>query len=114
MPKEGPPELPWPDEYSSPNYEWPVVPPPPPGAITRITEAAEERGGRAIKEAHSDRYVTMKQPSGDGEAMVNRKISRCECRRRALAAIPTRAGDPIRVCVICDAVDLWPLTGMVP
>lgn len=112
MPKN-PPNLPWVnDNPDDPNYEWPVVDAPSPGAVHRIMGDAEEQGGRGIRESHADRFVTMKQPSADGEQMVNRKVARCECRRRALVSLPTRAGDPIRVCVICDSVHHWPLVGM--
>lgn len=105
-----PPDLPWPDEYNDPDYEWPVAERPDPGAIQLISQAAVEQGGRAIREAHADRYVTMKQPSADGESMVNRRVARCECRRKAMISVPTRAGDPITVCIICDNVNRWPLT----
>lgn len=109
--KKDAPTLPWPDEYSGPNYEWPVLEPPSPGAIALIARSAEVQGGRAIKEAHADRYITMPMPAADGESMVNRKVARCECRRRAQVAVPHPGGDPLRVCVICDGVNRWPTAG---
>jgi hypothetical protein len=105
-----PPELPFNDEWKHPDYEWPVCERPDPGAIQLISDAVVEDGGRALREPHADRYVTMQQPSADGEKMVNRRVSRCECRRKAQVSVPTRAGDPVTVCIICDNVNRWPLT----
>lgn len=110
MPKTPPPDLPFNEEWKHPDYEWPVCDRPDPGAIQLISDAALGHGGRAIREPHADRYVTMKQPTADASAMVNRRVARCECRRKALVSVPTRAGDPITVCVICDNVNRWPTT----
>lgn len=108
---KGPPSLPWPNEWSRPDYEWPMVDGPSPQSIVLIEESVAAHGGRSIKEAHADRYVTMALPADDGERMVQRKVQRCECKRRAQVAVPNGAGDPIRVCIICDSLQKWPAAG---
>jgi hypothetical protein len=112
MAKSEPPELPLPKGMTNPDYEWPVIEPPDHGAIALISQAAAAQGGRAIKEAHADRFVTMKLPTGDGDAMVQRKVARCECRRRALVAVPVEKTNPVVACIICDSIHRWPTAGV--
>lgn len=110
------PEAHWNPAWNSPNYEWPVTPTPDAALVARIGELVTDEGGRLNEEAHADRAVTMTFPNKSVPGTSLRKQQpRAECRRRALVTIPDkrkpflgRRPDPLKVCVVCDAVHLWP------
>lgn len=104
-----PPTAPWDDAWNEAGYTWPLVEAPSAPDVTKISLICEAAGGRAIKEPHADRSVVMEFPNNAVPGtVVRRKVARCECRRRGLVAVPSQSGDPVRVCVICDAVNRWP------
>lgn len=99
----------WNEEWSAPNYEWPTTPIPDVGIVERLGKRVVAFGGRAIKEAHADRGVVMSFPNGVVPGThIRKQIPRAECRRRAQIMIPHVADDPLKACIVCDAVHLWP------
>jgi hypothetical protein len=99
----------WNDAWSDEKYEWPVTPVPDSAVVEGLGKRIVARGGRAAKEAHADRGVTMEFPNGAAPGTrIRKQITRTECRRRALVTLPDTEKAPLRVCVVCDAVHLWP------
>ena len=99
----------WKKEWSAESYEWPVTPSPGADVVERLGKQAITRGGRAIKEAHADRGVVMDFPNAAVPGSRFRaQVTRAECRRRAQIMVPRAESDPLKVCIVCDAVDLWP------
>lgn len=116
------PTLEWNEAWDNKDYEWPVVPSPDSTIVDALGEKAIASGGRAVKEAHADRSVTMafKNPAFPN-TQIRKQVPRAECRRRAQVSLPLApdtvpaAGtpprensDPLKVCVVCDSVHLWP------
>lgn len=112
----------WDDAWSHEDYEWPVVQNPAADKVEALKKTVIADGGRAVKEAHADRSVTIdfanKAVPG---TRIRKQVSRAECRRRAqimapmapdtepAANTPPRENsDPLKVCVVCDSVHLWP------
>jgi hypothetical protein len=118
----------WNDEWSHKDYEWPVVPNPDAGVIEQLGKTVVTRGGRLLKEAHADRSITMDFPNGASPGTrIRKQVTRAECRRRsqvmtplapdeepAADTPPRENSDPLKVCVVCDAVHLWPLVTTAP
>lgn len=116
------PTLDWNEEWSHENYEWPVTSMPDTATVERIGQDAIALGGRVVKEAHADRGVVMDFPNPAVPGVrVRKQVPRCECRRRAqiMAPVPPdtepapdtpprEKSDPLKVCVVDDAVHLWP------
>lgn len=99
----------WKDEWNDPNYEWPVTPTPEPAVVEQLGKRVVASGGRAVKEAHADRSVVMSFPNeAQPGTRLRKRVERAECRRRAQVMAPTADGEPLKVCVVCDAVHLWP------
>lgn len=115
----------WKPEWGNPDdptYEWPVTHSPNPVVVDSLGKEVIALGGRAIAEAHADRGVVMDFPNKAVPGVrVRKKVPRAECRRRSQLMTPvppdTRPApdtpprgnsDPLRVCVVCDAVHLWP------
>lgn len=99
----------WKKEWSVESYEWPVTPSPSAAVVERLGKQAITRGGRAAKEAHADRGVVMDFPNtAVPGSRIRAQVTRAECRRRAQIMVPTAESDPLRVCVVCDSVHLWP------
>lgn len=100
----------WNDDWNDPNYAWPVTSVPDAAVVEQLGKAVVARGGRAVKEAHADRSVVMDFPNGAAPGTrIRKQVPRAECRRRAQITLPEVANDPLKVCVVCDAVHLWPL-----
>lgn len=103
------PEAPWNEAWNHPDYQWPVTSVPDAAVVERLKKTVVVGGGRAGKEAHADRGVTMEFPNGAVPGTrIRKQVPRAECRRRALVVIPNVAKEPLKVCVVCDAVHLWP------
>lgn len=116
------PTLEWNDEWSDEHYEWPVTVAPEPAVVDQLGKEVVALGGRAVKEAHADRGVVMDFPNKAVPGVhVRKQVPRSECRRRAqlMAPVPPDTepapdtpprenSDPLKVCVVCDAVHLWP------
>lgn len=99
----------WDDAWSDKNYEWPVTAVPDAAVVERLGKTIVARGGRSMKEAHADRGVVMDFPNGAVPGTrVRKQVPRAECRRRAQVMITDVANEPLKVCVVCDAVHLWP------
>lgn len=98
----------WNDDWNDPNYEWPVTSVPDAAVVEKLGKRVVLRGGRAIKEAHADRGVVMDFPNGPTGTRIRKQVPRAECRRRAQLTLPDAVDDPLKVCVVCDAVHLWP------
>lgn len=101
--------LDWNDAWSAKSYEWPVTPIPDSDVIEQLGDPGGFRLG-GLKEAHADRGITMDFPNKVVPGTRLRKqIIRAECNRRAQININLGLGDsPLKVCVVCDAVNLWP------
>jgi hypothetical protein len=115
----------WKPEWGNPDdptYEWPVTPSPDSAVVDQLGKDAIALGGRAVKDAHADRGVVMDFPNKAVPGVkVRKQVPRAECRRRAqiMAPLPPDTApasgtpprdnsDPLKVCVVCDAVHLWP------
>lgn len=112
----------WDDAWNDKNYEWPVTAVPDAAVVERLGKTVVARGGRAMKEAHADRGVVMEFPNGAVPGTkIRKQVPRAECRRRAQVMAPVAPdtepapdtpprenSDPLKVCVVCDAVYLWP------
>jgi len=112
----------WDDDWSHEDYEWPVVSNPSPAEVEALGKTVVLNGGRAIKEAHADRSVTMDFANAAmSGTRIRKQVNRAECRRQAqimtplapdtepAADTPPRDNiEPLKVCVVCDAVHLWP------
>lgn len=98
----------WKDEWSAIDYEWPVTAVPDASAVEHLGERIVATGGRAMKEPHADRGTMMDFPNGTGR--IRKQVPRAECRRRAQIMVPPTdpPGSALKVCVVCDAVYLWP------
>lgn len=109
-----PPELEFKEAWKLKSYEWPVTSIPNAATVTDIGKVALSKGGRIKTESHADRAQTMKFPN---EAIpgtsIKKQISRAECRRRAQITLPD-GKEPMLVCVVCDAVHLWPKIAVAP
>lgn len=102
----------WNDDWNAPSYAWPVTSVPDAAVVEQLGKCAVTHGGRAIKEAHADRGITMDFPNGAVPGTrIRKQVPRAECRRRALVAVPVEDASPVKVCVVCDAVHLWPNSG---
>lgn len=107
-------EAEWNEAWSAPDYEWPVTSVPDTAVVERLGKEVVARGGRASKEAHADRGVVMDFPNGANPGTrIRKQVMRAECRRRAQVTLTDVAEEPLKVCVICDAVHLWPDTQQV-
>lgn len=116
------PEAPWDDSWNDPDYQWPVTSLPDASIVDQLGKTVVSHGGRAVKEAHADRGVTMDFPNGAVPGTrIRKQVPRAECRRRAQVMTPLAPdtdpaadtpprenSDPLKVCVVCDAVYLWP------
>lgn len=100
--------LPWDDAWSDENYEWPVTSVPDAAVVEQLGKTVVAHGGRANKEAHADRGVVMEFPNGATGQRLRKQVPRAECRRRAQVTLVDVAEEPLKVCVVCDAVHLWP------
>lgn len=100
----------WQKEWEDKDYEWPVVARPDANIVEQLGKTVIARGGRAVKEAHADRNVTLDFPNpAFPETKIRKQVPRSECRRRAQVVIPRPdEGEPIKVCVVCDSMHLWP------
>lgn len=99
----------WNDAWSIETYVWPVVPVPDAAIVEQLGKDVVRRGGRAAKEAHADRGITMDFPNGAVPGTrIRKQIPRSECRRRAMVTLTDVSDVPVKVCVVCDAVHLWP------
>lgn len=99
----------WNDEWSEPDYEWPVTSIPDTAVVEQLGKSIVAHGGRANKEAHADRGVVMEFPNGAVPGTrIRKQVPRAECRRRAQVTLADVADEPLKVCVVCDAVHLWP------
>lgn len=104
------PEAYWNPAWSAKSYEWPVTSTPDTAEVSDVSRGIIEDGGRALQEAHADRGITMTFPNAAvPNTMIRKSQSRAECRRRAMVVIPDVADSPLKVCVVCDAVHLWPV-----
>jgi hypothetical protein len=106
--------LEWKDEWSAPDYEWPVTSIPDASVVDALGKGVVSRGGRANKEAHADRSIVMEFLNGAMPGTrIRKRVPRAECRRRAMVTTPIPPIDELppgtlKVCVVCDAVHLWP------
>lgn len=101
--------LPWNDEWSAPDYEWPVTSVPDVATVEHLGKTVVSRGGRAVKEAHADRSIVMDFPNNANPGTrIRKQVTRAECRRRAQVTFVDVADEPLKVCVVCDSVHLWP------
>lgn len=99
----------WNEAWSAPDYEWPVTSVPDAAVVEQLGKTIVARGGRAGKEAHADRGVVMDFPNGAVPGTrIRKQVTRAECRRRAQVTLTDVADEPLKVCVVCDAVHLWP------
>jgi len=112
----------WDDAWSHEDYEWPVVSNPSAEAVDALSKTVVTLGGRAVKEAHADRSITMDfENRAVPGTRIRKQVGRTECRRRAqimtpvapdtepAADTPPRANsDPLKMCIVCDSVHLWP------
>lgn len=99
----------WKDEWSEPDYAWPVTLVPDASIVEQLGKLVVTNGGRASKEAHADRGVVMDFPNGAVPGTrIRKQVPRAECRRRAQVTLTDVAKEPLKVCVVCDAVHLWP------
>lgn len=104
------PTLDWKDEWSHENYEWPVTSVPDADIVDQLGKRVVGRGGRANKEAHADRSIVMDFPNdARPETRLRKRVPRAECRRRAQITLTDVTKEPLKVCVVCDAVHLWPV-----
>lgn len=103
------PELEWKEEWSAPDYQWPVTSIPDAAVVEQLGKTIVSSGGRAAKEAHADRGITMDFPNAaQPGTRIRKQVPRAECRRRAQVTMADVADEPLKVCVVCDAVHLWP------
>jgi hypothetical protein len=107
-------EAEWNEDWNDPSYAWPVTPVPDAAAVEQLGKRVVATGGRAVKEAHADRGITMDFPNAAAEGTrIRKQVPRAECRRRAQVTLIGVAKEPVKVCVVCDAVHLWPsMTGV--
>lgn len=99
----------WNAAWSHPDYAWPVTSVPDATVVELLGERVVNGGGRASKEAHADRGVVMDFPNGAVPGTrIRKQVPRAECRRRAQVTLTDVAKEPLKVCVVCDAVHLWP------
>lgn len=98
----------WNDDWSHEDYVWPITSVPVAAVVEDLGKAVVARGGRANKEAHADRSIVMDFPNGATGTRLRKHVPRAECRRRAQVTLPDVAEEPLKVCVVCDAVHLWP------
>lgn len=99
----------WNEEWSAPDYQWPLTAVPDADVVDSLGKRVVLDGGRAVKEAHADRGVVMDFPNGAIEGTrIRKQVPRSECRRRAQVVLADVAEEPLKVCVVCDAVYLWP------
>ena len=102
-------EAEWNDAWSEPDYEWPGTSIPDAAVVEQLGKTIVNRGGRANKEAHADRSIVMDFPNGAMPGTrIRKRVPRAECRRRAQVTLVDVAEEPLKVCVVCDAVHLWP------
>lgn len=95
----------WNEAWSASDYQWPVTSIPDPAIVEQLGKRVAAIGGRAIKEVHADRSVVMDFPGGATPGMrIRKQVPRAECRRRGQIMLI----DALKVCVVCDAVNLWP------
>lgn len=101
--------LDWDEAWSDKDYAWPVTSVPDASVVEQVREEVIASGGRALGEAHADRGITMDFPNGAVPGTrIRKQVPRGECRRRAQVLFPNVAKAPLKVCVVCDAVHLWP------
>ena len=101
----------WDNAWNHKDYEWPVTPVPDAAIVEQLGKTIIARGGRAVTEAHADRSVVMDFPNGAVPGTrVRKQVPRAECRRRAQVMLTDVAEEPLKVCVVCDAVHRWPAT----
>lgn len=115
-------EAPWNDEWSHPDYQWPVVPIPGGAVMEQLGKTVVASGGRALSEAHADRGVTMEFANGaQPGTRIRKQVTRAECRRQAQIMVPVppdfdpapdtpprENAEPVKVCIACDSAHLWP------
>ena len=101
----------WDNDWSDPSYVWPVTSVTDAIVVEQLRKRVAATGGRAMNEAHADRGITMDFPNGViPGSRIRKQVPRAECRRRAQVMLPDVAKEPLKVCVVCDAVHLWPKT----
>lgn len=112
----------WDEAWSHKDYEWPTTVTPAASVVNQLAASAAASGGRALIEAHADRGVTMDFPNGAiPGTRIRKQVPRTECRRQAqvMAPVPPdlkpalntpqrENSEPLKVCLVCDAVHLWP------
>jgi len=99
----------WNDDWNAEDYEWPVVPAANPAVVEKLGKTVVARGGRAIKEGHADRGVMMDFPNAAAPGTkIRKQVPRAECRRQAQVVLTDVADAPLKVCIVCDAMHLWP------
>lgn len=99
----------WDEKWNHKDYEWPVTSAPDAAVVDQLRKTVVAEGGRANKEAHADRSVVMEFPNGAVPGTrIRKQVPRAECRRRAQVTLTNVADEPLKVCVVCDAVHLWP------
>ena len=99
----------WKEEWSHKDYAWPVTAVPDTAVVEQLGKRIVALDGRAAKEAHADRGVVMDFPNGAVPGTrIRKQVPRAECRRRAQVVLTDVAKGPLKVCVVCDAVHLWP------
>ncbi len=99
----------WNAAWSDENYEWPVTSTPEANVVDELGKRAVTRGGGVVKEAHADRGVVMDFPNrAVPGSRIRKQIPRTECRRRAQVTLTDVAKGPVKACIVCDAVNLWP------
>lgn len=117
-----PAEAEWKDEWSDRDYQWPVTSVPDSAVVDQLGKQVVGSGGRALKEAHADRGMTMDFPNGAVPGTrIRKQVPRTECRRQAQIMVPVSPdfdpapdtpprenAEPLKVCAVCDAVSLWP------
>lgn len=115
-------EAPWNEEWSDPDYQWPVTSVPDAAVVDRLGKQVVASDGRALKEAHADRGMTMDFPNGAVPGTrIRKQVPRTECRRQSQIMVPVppdfdpapdtpprENAAPVKVCIGCDAAYLWP------
>lgn len=115
-------EAPWNDEWNHPDYAWPVTSAPDAAVVDQLGKTVVASGGRALTEAHADRSVTMEFANGAAAGTrIRKQVQRTECRRQMQVMVPVppdfdpapgtparENAEPLKACIVCDAVDLWP------
>lgn len=113
----------WNDDWNDPTYVWPVTSVPEADVVERLNKRVIALDGRAVSEAHADRSVLMEFPNGAAPGTrIRKQVPRAECRRRVQVMMPLppdsdpapdtaprQNNEPLKVCVVCDGVDLWPV-----